>query len=1550
MFWKAAGLLFALEASAAIAGAQGSAPAWQLIGQAGGPTQAVAVQGKYAYVGVGFQLNVLDVSDPAAPRQVGGSAPFADFVQDVAVSGTVAYVAAGSELLVLDVSDPTHPALIGSLKTRGFAEGVAVSGTIVCLADGPYGLRVIDVSKPANPTEIGSAFTRNYAFKVAVAGNYAYVAAAGAGLLIADLTNPAKPAQDATLATPGYAYGLAVSGNTVYVAGGWEGLATVDVAVKTAPRLLGQYKTEGWAKGVTVSGNLAYVAAALSGLLVVDVSSPAAPAEVGSLAVVGGDAAGVAVAGTIAYVADRNWGLEAVSLSVPASPAQVGFYGPLGYADGVTVAGNYAYVAAGTYGLRIVDISDPAHPEQVGAYDTQSYAKSVAVVGKYAYVGTAQGAGLEGLHVVDVSDPARPTRVGFLFDGYGTRDMALASGVVYIADEDGLWLIDVSDPTAPKTLSHFEPGGVGVDVSGNVAYVARAQQGLITVDVSNPSAPAVIGQLQWPNAGAQHVAVGQGKAFVADSGALTVLDVSNPRTPVWLASYPISGFAEAVTLAGEQVFLAGGGGGLSVIDVSNPASPVLVWSYGTPGYADSVFVDGDYAYIGDLLGGLLVLAGPQAQPMASPGKVAAAAKTAPPGVRASVKPAGSARASSVQAASSCVVTSTADSGPGTLRNCLDNSSSGTTITFDTMAFPPSRPATINLLSALPSLGVGNVTIDASNAGVILDGSSAGGMSGLNITSDGNSIKGLQIVHFVNAGIGIQGNGNLIGGSRSRGNGPLGEGTLISSNGSGIGMGPADNNIIAGNFIGTDITGTIAMGNGTGIGGACVSNNRIGGNSPGEGNVISGNTGYGGVAFNGSSCANSANVIIGNYIGVDASGTKDLSNASRGIALEGGTNSSLVQGNVIVSSGGGDIVISDWGSTYNTVVGNLLGTDASGKVAVGSTQYGICACGGFTRIGGTTPADRNVIAQGAIAQGDVIFGGRWGQPGSLVIGNFLGTDISGSVALAGSGPGVILPNGSVRPFVGGTTPGERNVIGGNPSVGIQVETDYAFIGGNYIGTDASGQFALGNGSSDGVWIGQGTHNIVEGNLIATHHLAAGVTVNGSAGNTIRQNLIYDNQGGGIVLSEGGNAGISSPVIAGVNATGVSGTACPGCEVEIFSDSDDEGRVFEGSAFAGLSGAFAFDEGNPLTGPNITATATDINGNTSQFSASVAAPSPPPSSPPVIAIAPSTLQFAYSIGGAVPAGQSVQVTKTGGGGFIWNASWTAAWLSATPASDMAPSIVTVSVAPGGLATGTYSGIITVSATGVASQTVIVTLAVSAPVVSISGVVNAASFQPGISPGAWISIFGANLASTTRSWRSDEIVNGVLPTQLDGVSVTIDGKPAAVSYISPTQLNVQVPDDSAAGAFPVRVTAPLGSASGTAQIQPFSPGLFTFDGKYLAAQHADYSYVGEWNLLSGVATAPAQPGEVIILWGTGLGPSNPATPAGQLVTQASPLANQATVFIGGVQSPNVQWAGISGAGLWQINVQVPSGLPDGDALVAAQVGGSQTQGNAFITIQQQ
>jgi uncharacterized protein (TIGR03437 family) len=234
------------------------------------------------------------------------------------------------------------------------------------------------------------------------------------------------------------------------------------------------------------------------------------------------------------------------------------------------------------------------------------------------------------------------------------------------------------------------------------------------------------------------------------------------------------------------------------------------------------------------------------------------------------------------------------------------------------------------------------------------------------------------------------------------------------------------------------------------------------------------------------------------------------------------------------------------------------------------------------------------------------------------------------------------------------------------------------------------------------------------------------------------------------------------------------------------------------------------------------------------------------------------------------------------------------------------------------------------------------------NITAVVNAASFQSDISTGAWISIFGTDLTSTTRQWRSDEILNGRLPTQMDGVSVSISGLPAAVCYISPTQLNVQLPDTTLGAAVPVQITSPRGSATSTATIQQVAPALFLFDAasrRYAAAQHgSNYSAVGMVGLYPG--STPARPGETIVLYGTGFGPTAPPLPAGYVVTQPASLSGQVTVRIGAFEA-EVRWAGMSQAGVYQFNVTVPAEAPDGDLAVVIQMGGSRTQENVYLSV---
>jgi uncharacterized protein (TIGR03437 family) len=234
-------------------------------------------------------------------------------------------------------------------------------------------------------------------------------------------------------------------------------------------------------------------------------------------------------------------------------------------------------------------------------------------------------------------------------------------------------------------------------------------------------------------------------------------------------------------------------------------------------------------------------------------------------------------------------------------------------------------------------------------------------------------------------------------------------------------------------------------------------------------------------------------------------------------------------------------------------------------------------------------------------------------------------------------------------------------------------------------------------------------------------------------------------------------------------------------------------------------------------------------------------------------------------------------------------------------------------------------------------------------VTSVLNGASFQPGIEAGSWATIQGSNLANITRTWQASDFTGDDLPTSLSGVSVTIDGEPAFVEYISPTQINVLAPDDATAGAVQVQVTeAQQTSNNFSAPKAQFAPAFFTIaGGAYVAAQHADYSLVGAANLLPGVTTTPAKPGETILLYGTGFGPTNPPLPTAQLVTAAEPLANSVQISIGGLAA-TASFAGLVSPGLYQFNVTVPN-LPNGDAAVLATIGGVATETGLSVTVQQ-
>jgi uncharacterized protein (TIGR03437 family) len=194
----------------------------------------------------------------------------------------------------------------------------------------------------------------------------------------------------------------------------------------------------------------------------------------------------------------------------------------------------------------------------------------------------------------------------------------------------------------------------------------------------------------------------------------------------------------------------------------------------------------------------------------------------------------------------------------------------------------------------------------------------------------------------------------------------------------------------------------------------------------------------------------------------------------------------------------------------------------------------------------------------------------------------------------------------------------------------------------------------------------------------------------------------------------------------------------------------------------------------------------------------------------------------------------------------------------------------------------------------------------------------------------------------------VNGKLPVQLDGVSVTIDGKPAYVYFVSPGQIDVIAPADSTSGPVQVVVTNNgVASGASTVALQSAAPAFFAA-GKYVIATHADGTLVGAANVFPGAT--PAKANETIAIYGTGFGATNPVVD-GMVVTSPANLAAAPTVSVGGA-SAVVTFSGLSSAGLDQINVKLPS-FPAGssgmvDIPVVGTTGAFNTQAGLFITMQ--
>jgi parallel beta-helix repeat protein len=394
----------------------------------------------------------------------------------------------------------------------------------------------------------------------------------------------------------------------------------------------------------------------------------------------------------------------------------------------------------------------------------------------------------------------------------------------------------------------------------------------------------------------------------------------------------------------------------------------------------------------------------------------------------------------------------------------------------------------------PAAGAGNVI-----SGNVADGIYISDINTIGMVVQGNYIgvnaSGTGAVSNSANGVYIIGgsSGNVVANNVVSGN--AGYGLFISDPGS-------SNDVVQGNFIGTDAKGTNAVSNGyMGVGvWSGAANNLIGGTSAAERNIISGN-GNNGISLGGA--GSGGNIIEGNYIGVTSNGLSALPNDGVGLYVEFSVQTNLIESNVISGNTDGGISFID--ATNNTVEGNDIGVAADGVTALPNEYVGFYLLQSQSNlIGGTTAGAANVVS--ANLNDGIQF---WG-PGSCfntVEGNFLGTTKTGSSGLGNTYSGLSLLSGATSNTIGGTTAAARNILSGNSDGVYLSDATNNVVEGNYVGTDASGLVALSNSEYGLALSGASASNLITGNVVAASgNYGVYISDPGTIGNLVQGNNI------------------------------------------------------------------------------------------------------------------------------------------------------------------------------------------------------------------------------------------------------------------------------------------------------------------------------------------------------------------------------------------------------------------------------------------------------------
>ncbi len=1164
---------------------------WMLAGQVGGVTKALCLEGDILYVGMGLKVIIFDVTEPDNIQVLGESPILPQYVEHITSNGKgLLFVSCGSGgLAILNAHNPASTGILSILDTHGYTESAALYGEYVLLADGPQGVQIVDYSNVYEPETVSEAYPMAYVYDIVIKDNIAYAAGGGSGLFTVDLSNPESPAEAGLTLLDGFQYGAEIVDGNLYLAGAWGGVSMFDLGNPSQPMLISTTQTNGWAMALAGVENNLIVMDGANGIKILNTSLNSPPELVSELVYDGYIITGDADENTV-FVLDEEKGMITIDYSVKANPKPISRWIPLLYGRKVDVSDGFCYVAGGLSGMHVYDLKEADTPLETYWYDTGTgFANEVYANGDKTYLAMRLLADFP-IMEFDVSDPYAIEQTKLLDNSraiYQTKGgpIMMAGDIIYMTGGCPM-SIDLSDPKAivvKDCIDDIETGSG--DVMGNL-FVARNNSDLHIIDCSDPDNLQIITTINVDSSGAAVRFISDTLFIAATTDGFDIYELTNPANPKKVSEMKMEGDISDIFLDGTTAYMSAQGAGVHVVDLTDPMNPVYIDAISTYSCAWDCCVQGDVMYIADASAGLTIymrgdtlvetLTNRQGKEFDTNTLLTGLVNSE--SFKEIVYPSPMQKPDT--SPNIYVVTSTEDIGIGTLRYGLASSrlKDNTIITFDTSLFSPSAPATIELGSKLPYIDKNFVTIDASNAGVILDGNNEVG-NGLELYGKHIIIMGLQMTGFTEYAIVDEGAYAQIGGNRNIGDGPIGQGNCIGNSYLAIKVN-GYKTVVQGNLVGVDVTGTKAAPNWCGIFVTEGDYVTVGGAEPGLGNVVS-------ASERGNITSWSDNVVvIGNIVGLDITGTKALwPNTEFGVFFEADAVNNVLGGNTleernIISGVQTGVIFGDQKTYQCTATGNYIGTDITGTKAIPNNVGYFSYVSYHNRIGGTSEGEENVISGNSNTGVDAL-------NDTIVIGNIIGYTADGKEPLPNN-TAVIL-----RSFVtlGGYTQNEGNLIYGGSFGAL---TDGEGVTGSYIAGNA---FA--SPSSSGIWLNGAYDMFIQNNTFSkTSNFT--ILVDGGAANNIRSNIYQSQKISDIIsLVHNGNIELPAPLVTEAADNIISGTAGAYDRVELYVY--ENGYVLPvGYTLAAEDGNFIFACEDSLGGKQVLLTATDLQNNTSAFS--------------------------------------------------------------------------------------------------------------------------------------------------------------------------------------------------------------------------------------------------------------------------------------------------------------------------------------------------------------